>query len=198
MLVAARRQAAVDVAEVFVEERTSTSIRLDDRKRRGADERRSIAGRVSASRSGTTYGYAYANRLDRDSLLQAAEAASAALAGEATGRRGRSDRRTGPGSNRAERAAERRRRCDKVGWLRELDEVARGVSPEVVQVAGIYVDSMQRRLIATSDGRWVREDRPRIRLVAQVVATRGDVIQTGCTAPPRAPASSSSMSTRRR
>ncbi len=34
-------------------------------------------------------------------------------------------------------------------------------------------------LIATSDGRWVEEARPRIRLVAQVVAARDGNIQTG-------------------
>jgi TldD protein len=67
----------------------------------------------------------------------------------------------------------------KVGWLREVDETARGVSPEVAQVVGVYGDSLQRRLIAASDGRWIEEERPRIRLVAQVVAKRGDVIQTG-------------------
>ena len=69
--------------------------------------------------------------------------------------------------------------ADKVGWLRELDDAARAVSPEVVQVVGVYGDSLQRRLIATSDGRWVEEDRPRIRIVSQVVAKRGDNIQTG-------------------
>src|SRR5439155_465988 len=70
-----------------------------------------------------------------------------------------------------------------VGWLREVAEVARGHSPEVTQVTGIYFDSLQRRLIAASDGRWVDEERPRIRLVAQVVAKRGDVIQTGWDGP---------------
>jgi TldD protein len=42
-----------------------------------------------------------------------------------------------------------------------------------------YGDSVQRVLIATSDGRWVEEERPRIRLVEQVVAARDGVIQTG-------------------
>jgi TldD protein len=46
-------------------------------------------------------------------------------------------------------------------------------------VIGAYGDSLQRRLIATSDGRWVEEERPRIRLVSQVVAARDGTIQTG-------------------
>ena len=73
--------------------------------------------------------------------------------------------------------------ADKVAWLREVNDVARAFSPEVVQVVGVYGDSLQRRLIATSDGRWMQEDRPRIRMVAQVVAKRGDNIQTGFDGP---------------
>ena len=128
---------------------------------------------------GTSYGYAFSNRLDRDALIEAAEAASAALregeAGSVV------DLRTleGPLTNAVERPASDVPAADKVGWLRELDDAARGFSPEVVQVVGVYGDSLQRRLIATSDGRWVEEDRPRIRLVAQVVAKRDDNIQTG-------------------
>jgi TldD protein len=46
-------------------------------------------------------------------------------------------------------------------------------------VIASYGDSVQRALIATSDGRWVEEQRPRIRLVVQVVAARDGNIQTG-------------------
>ena len=61
----------------------------------------------------------------------------------------------GPLTNAVERAAGSVPAADKVAWLRELDDAARAVSPEVVQVVGVYGDSLQRRLIATSDGRWV-------------------------------------------
>ena len=181
VLAAARRKGG-DVAEVFVEERSSTSVRLDDGR---VEELTTGLDRGAGVRvfQGTTYGYAYANRLDRDALLEAAAAASAALAGDAPGSVVDLTERTGPGTNHAERAASDVDAATKVGWLRTVDEAARGVSSEVVQVTGIYFDSMQRRLIATSDGRWVREDRPRIRVVAQVVAKRGDVIQTGWQGP---------------
>ncbi len=66
-----------------------------------------------------------------------------------------------------------------MAWVREADDAARVVRPEVRQVIGVYGDSLQRVLIATSDGRWVEETRPRIRLVAQVVAARDGNIQTG-------------------
>ena len=87
--------------------------------------------------------------------------------------------REGRGVNRTDRPADGFPAADKVAWLRELDDAARSLSPEVVQVVGMYGDSLQKRLIATSDGRWIEEDRPRIRLVTQVVAARDGTIQTG-------------------
>lgn len=177
ILEVARRKGG-DFAEVFVEEKSSTSIRLDDGKVEELTTGSDRGAGVRVTR-GTTYGYAFSNRLDRDSLREAAEAASAALRGEAPGAVVDLTVREGAGRNRAERPAAEVPAATKVAWLREVDDVARGVSPEVAQVVGVYGDSLQRRLIAASDGRWVEEDRPRIRLVAQVVAKRGDVIQTG-------------------
>jgi TldD protein len=176
LLVARRRGGSF--AEVFVEEKTSTSIRLDDGK---VEELTTGLDRGAGVRvcQGTSYGYAYSNRLDREALLAAAEAASAALReGE---RGGVVDLRGGQVSvvNAVERAADSVPAADKVAWLRQVDDAARSFSPEVVQVVGVYGDSLQRVLIATSDGRWVEESRPRIRLVAQVVAARDGNIQTG-------------------
>ncbi|MBA3691253.1 MAG: TldD/PmbA family protein [Actinobacteria bacterium] len=182
VLVAARRRGG-SFAELFVEERSSTSVRLDDGKveelTTGLD--RGAGVRVA---QGTSYGYAFSNRLDRGALLQAAEAASAALTDGDAG--GIVDLRASePGAvNLAQRPASEVPSARKVAWLEELNDAARGFDPQVVQVVGVYGDSLQRRLIATSDGRWVEEDRPRIRLVAQVIASRGDDnIQTGFEGP---------------
>src|SRR5438067_1803320 len=165
-------------AEIFAEERHSTSIRLDDGR---VEELTSGLDRGAGVRvgKGTSYGYAYSNRLDREALERAAEAACAAIP---------NDDRTQvlglspdvPGStHEALVPASSVPASEKVEWLRELDEVARSSSEEVRQVVGVYVDSVQKITIATSDGRWTEEERPRVRMVAQVVAARGDVIQTG-------------------
>jgi TldD protein len=177
VLRAARRRGG-SFAEVYVEERSSTSVRLDDGK---VEELTTGLDRGAGVRvvQGASYGYAYSNRLDRPALLDAAEAASAALRHGDRGDVVDLRETLGPGTNRVERPAADVPAATKVGWLRELDDAARAQGSEVVQVVGVYGDSLQRRLIATSDGRFVREDRPRIRLVAQVVAKRGDNIQTG-------------------
>lgn len=177
VLRAARRRGG-SFAELFVEERSSTSIRLDDGKVEELTTGLDRGAGVRVAR-GTSYGYAYSNRLDRDALLEAAQAASAALRDGDGGSVVDLGELHGPGTNRVQRSAQTVPAADKVAWLREVDDAARAYSPEVVQVVGVYGDSLQRRLIATSDGRWVQEDRPRIRVVAQVVAKRDDNIQTG-------------------
>ncbi|HET8766969.1 MAG TPA: DNA gyrase modulator, partial [Pedococcus sp.] len=130
VLRAARRRGG-SFAELFVEERASTSIRLDDGKveelTTGHD--RGAGVRVAL---GTSYGYAYSNRLDRGSLLQAAGAASAALAASEPGVVVDLTAREGPGTNRTQRPAGALPPAEKVAWLRELDDAARSLSPHVV------------------------------------------------------------------
>jgi TldD protein len=165
-------------AELFVEERIGVSVRLDDGRieelTTGTD--RGAGVRVG---HGTSFGYAYSNRLDRDSLLLAAEAAAASVTGDGPG--GVVDLRSLEPAvvHEAMRDAASASAQDKVGWTREADDAARSFSPEVRQVTAVYADSMQRLLVAASDGRWVEEVRPRVRLVVSVVAARDGAIQTG-------------------
>ncbi|MGZ4126443.1 MAG: PmbA/TldA family metallopeptidase, partial [Actinomycetota bacterium] len=123
VLRAARRRGG-SFAELFVEEKTATSIRLDDGKveelTTGLD--RGAGVRVCV---GTSYGYAYSNRLDRDALLEAAAAASAALTADGQGAvvdlRAEGARMVNP----VERPAGEVAAAEKVAWLREIDDVAR-------------------------------------------------------------------------
>jgi TldD protein len=165
-------------AELYVEERSGLSIRLDDGK---IEELASGADRGAGVRlvHGESSAYAFSNRLDRRALLEAAAAAAAAAGGEPAGSVADLRASRPPVVHRAERPTEHVPQAHKVEWLREADDTARSLDPSVRQVVATYADSVQRVLIATSDGRWVEEERPRIRLVVQVVAARDGVIQTG-------------------
>ena len=165
-------------AELFIEERSSLSIRLDDGK---IEELTSGLDRGAGVRvgHGTSFGYAFSNRLDRDALLETASAAAAAVAAGAAGQVVDLRAQDPPVVHRAEQPVEVVPSAQKVAWLREVDDVARAFSPHVRQVSASYGDSTQRIVIATSDGRWVEESRPRIRLGVQVVAGRDGIIQTG-------------------
>jgi TldD protein len=169
-------------AEVFAEERRSTSLRLDDRRveelSTGID--RGAGVRVVA---GQTTAYAHSNRLDRDALLQAARAAAAAVSGGDPFTVLDFTRPEAEIVHRAEEVADGIPRDIKVAWVQEADDAARSYAGEVHQVGVSYGDSVQRLLIATSDGRWVEEERPRVRLIVSVVATRDAVRQTGFEGP---------------
>lgn len=166
-------------AELYCEERRGVSVRLDDGKveevTTGLD--RGAGVRVG---HGTSFGYAYSNRLDRDALLRAAEAAAASIPEEG-GAGGVVDLRIiePPFTHRAIRDASQVPTERKVAWVREADDTARALGPEIRQVTAVYGDSIQRMLVATSDGRWVEEVRPRIRLSVTAVAGRDGNIQTG-------------------
>jgi len=165
-------------AELFVEERSSVSIRLDDGK---IEELTSGLDRGAGVRvgHGTSYGYAFSNRLDREALLEAAAAAAASVREEGPGDLVGLRQLDPPVAHLAERPAGSVPPADKVTWLREVDDAARSFSPFVRQVVATYGDSVQRILVATSDGRWVEEACPRVRLGVQVVAGRDGNIQTG-------------------
>jgi TldD protein len=165
-------------AELYVEERLGTSVRLDDGK---VEEVTTGLDRGAGVRVGygTSFGYAYSNRLDREALLHAAEAAAASVGdggpGEVVDLRTLEPPVTHPALMDASEVPTER----KADWVREADETARALGPEIRQVTAVYGDSVQRVLVAASDGRWVEEVRPRIRLSVSAVAGRDDTIQTG-------------------
>jgi TldD protein len=164
-------------AELFVEERIGTSVRLDDGRIEEVTTGLDRGAGVRVGRDGA-FGYAHSNRADRAALLEAAAAAASLHAGEPAGV---ADLRTlePPVVHEALREASTVPVADKVDWVREADDAARALGPEVRQVSAVYSDSVQRLLVATSDGRLVEETRPRLRLSVTVVAGRDGSIQTG-------------------
>ncbi len=178
----AARARGGDFAELFVEERSSVQIRLDDGKIEELTSGLDRGAGVRVAR-GSSFGYAFSNRLERTALLEAAAAAAASVDGVGPG--AIVDLRTAepPVVHRAESPAGALPATEKVRWLREVDDAARSFSPHVRQVVASYGDSVQRVLIATSDGRLVEEERPRVRLFVTVVAARDGVIQTGVHGP---------------
>ena len=181
VLVAARRTGA-EFAEVFAEERRSTSARIDDGRvedlTTGLD--RGFGIRVVV---GETTSYVHSNRLDAEALLQAAETVAAAARGGDAGGAADLVQIEPPVLHPARDPAAGVDPARKVEWLREAEDAARAYSSEVRQVVVGYGDSLQRILIANSDGMWTEEERHRLRLIANVVAARDGVMQTGFEGP---------------
>ena len=68
---------------------------------------------------------------------------------------------------------------DKAALLRSCDERARGAGDEITQVTVGYVEGRRIVEIFNSDGLAAADDRTRTRLSTQVVARRGERVETG-------------------
>jgi TldD protein len=168
-----------DFAEVFVEDRRSSGISLDDRK---VEELSSGHDRGAGIRVvvGETTGFAHTADLSERGLRQAAEAAAAVA-------------REGGGGTRTVALTERRfpaphgitsvpsdvSKSAKVELLFRADDVARSKSASVVQVSAGYGDSRRRTQIANSDGLLTGDERVRTRFSVVCVAAGDAGMQRG-------------------
>jgi TldD protein len=171
-------------AEVYAEDRLSHSIRLEDRRVEelvtGRD--RGVGVRVV---HGTSSAYAYTNRLDEESLIEAARVAAAALRQEPSAEVRDLRRRTSELRHPVVIDPAGAERSALAELVRRADDAARSYDPSVAQVIAGYGDINQHVLIANSDGFLTEEDRVRTRFVVQVVAVRDGVVQTGFDGPGR-------------
>lgn len=167
-----------DFAEVFVEDKRSSSAVLDDGR---VEELTSGRDRGAGIRVvvGETTGFAHTADLTESGLASAASAAAAAARG-------------GGGTNREVKvspiAVERNdvrvppeevAKATKVGLLTLANEAARGTGSSISQVTARYGDSRRRILVANSDGLLAEDDQIRTLFSVSCVATGDTGLQTG-------------------
>ncbi len=169
-----------DFAEVYIEDRDSVGLRLEDGRIEATSGGREVGAAVRLLAGERTY-YAFSDALDEEGLAAAADAVAAALragdAGPAVVELGAV--RRDPGSHPVTIPPDTVAVATKALLVRAGDDAARAAGAEVAQATIGYGDTRQRVLIANSLGELVYDDRTRTRFIAQVVARRGDVIQTG-------------------
>jgi TldD protein len=170
-----------DLAEIFAEERSSTSLRLDDRRVEDVASGRETGAGIRVM-SGERSSYAYTNLLTTEALLAAARAARSGLDGTA-GVVASDLRQTRGPAHPVRIPPQEVGAADKATVLVEADDAARAESGSVRQVSASYSDLRQKVLIASSDGRIAHDDRTRVRFAVQVVALRDGEIATGFEAP---------------
>jgi TldD protein len=171
-------------AEVYAEDRLSHSIRLEDRRVEELVTGRDRGAGVRVAR-GTSSAYAYTNRMDSDSLLEAARVAAAALREQPVAEVRDLRRRTSELRHPVAVDPAGIQRTTLAELVRRADDAARSHDPAVAQVIAAYNDARQHVLIANSEGFVTEEDRVRTRFVVQVVAARDGVVQTGFDGPGR-------------
>ena len=170
-----------NLAEIFVEDRSSTALRLDDSRIEDVTSGRDVGAGIRVL-VGDRASYAYTNLLTEESLRATAEAARAGLEGPA-GNVETDLRRVEGASHPVKVRPEDVGAADKAATLVKADDAARSQGAEVRQVMVSYADVRQKVLIASSDGRLAEDDRTRVRFAVQVVAARDGEIATGFEAP---------------
>jgi TldD protein len=165
-----------DFAEVFAESRAGLTMSIDESRVESVQSGAEEGAGVRVVSAGTTY-FAHVDGLAPEDLERAAEAAASALRGERREPRSLSARETDPQpivSRPEEVPAER-----KAELLRELDRRGRARGTEVAQLLASYGEARRRVAVANSEGLLTGDDRTRTRIGVQVVARRGDTVETG-------------------
>lgn len=166
-----------DLAELYAEEREGFALSLDDRRverPQGGFERGAGVRVVSG---GQTY-FGHVDGLAEADLLGVAASVAQALSGEAR-------EPVALGSTRRDTAhpigvaPASVGAAEKADMLRAADERARAESPSVSQVTSSYAEARRSVEVYNSDGIAAADERTRVRLGVQVVASREGRMETG-------------------
>jgi TldD protein len=174
-----------DFAEVFVEDRRSSSARLDDGRIEDLTSGLDRGAGIRVVRGETT-GFAHTADLTDAGLTAAAEAAAAAAKGGSGGVREIAlTRRDAPRPHEVQILPEDVPKARKVELLQRADAAARAEGSAIRQVSATYADSHRRILVANSDGLLASDDSVRTRVGVNAVAVGDTGMQTGYQAPGR-------------
>jgi TldD protein len=166
-----------DSAELYVEERRSLALRLEDGKIEDALSGVDRGGSVRLIR-GLSTAFGYVDAVDEGSLLSVA----GELSRSQTGSPGKATTLALVHSAFAGLESADPGAVDvnvKARLLHLADETARGLSAEVRQVIASYSESVQKVWIAGSHGSLATDSRTRVTIGVMVMAARDGLIQTG-------------------
>jgi TldD protein len=167
-----------EFADIYFEEGSSASIVCEDDKIErvitGAD--RGVGIRVIA---GLRTSYAYTNDITEQALLALAETVSRAVNGKGPGVLLDMRRKIVCHGFDIRKPPEGIPLQEKVTLVNLANHVARGIDPRVRQVMTVYRDGRLNTQLANSLGEFVETGRTSTLFMVQVVASDGNVIQTG-------------------
>jgi len=168
-------------ADLFFEYRRSTSISMED------GLVRSVGGGVDLGVGirvvqGSAVGYAYAESLDPDEMLQAAETASRIASAGGSKKPVRVRRRSLENAYPVADEVVDVEGAARVALLRRADSAARAQSPKVVRVDASLVAVHKEILVVASGGQMAHDVQPMVRVGVSVVARDGERSEPGSSA----------------
>jgi len=171
-----------DFAEIFVEDKTSSSLTM-------------IGGIVEKAVSGRDFGvgirifkgffsvYAYTNDASEDNLIKVARSAAGAITGQVQGSVMDLRKSTINNAHEIKIMPNDVSKKDKINWMRRAHVAAMGYDPVVTQTNIIFFDYVQHVLIANTEGLFATDIRSRNRLAINAMATDGSAKETGFIGP---------------
>jgi len=178
-VLAAAVRTGADFAEVYAEDKRSTSAGLDDGRIEQVNSGRDRGAGIRVVKGDTT-GFAHTADLSEAGLRAAAEAAAAAASQGGGGTRTvaltRGPQRT---VSPVAQYPDDIRKADKVEMLMRMDQAARSASGSIVQVSAGYGDSRKQMLVANTDGVFVTDEQVRTLVRVTAVANGDTGMQTG-------------------
>jgi TldD protein len=166
-----------DFAEVFAEDRSSLSLRLDDGKVEEVSSGVDLGASIRVVKGPTT-SFGYTDSLDEAALFALADRLSSGLSGAMVAPALFAPAPVEPivGPRAAPTEVDTARKAELV---RLVDRAARERSSEVRQVGAGYSEGLQRVWVANSEGTFASDERTRLAVSISIVAQREGLIQTG-------------------
>jgi TldD protein len=172
-------RSGAEFAEVYAEDKRSTSASLDDGRVEQVSSGRDRGAGIRVVRGETT-GFAHTSDLSERGLLAAAEAAAAAASRGADGSSvvalAPADRHV---VNTVAEYPDDVATVAKVELLDRIDDAARSAGAEIIQVSAGYGDSRRRVLVANTDGLLAGDEQVRVLVRIGAVANGDTGMQTG-------------------
>jgi len=167
-----------DFAEVFVEDRTSSSARLDEDRIEELTSGRSRGAGVRVI-VGDSTGFAHTADLSEAGLRAAAEAAAAAAKGDHGSTRTVEVKRQVVEPAHVGIYPETVAKARKVELLNAANDKARAAGGAISQVSAAYSDGRRRIMVANSDGLLASDDQVKTWFAVSCVASGDTGMQTG-------------------
>ncbi|MEM9515155.1 MAG: TldD/PmbA family protein [Actinomycetota bacterium] len=178
-VLAGATRTGAEFAEVYAEDKRSTSAGLDDGRVEQVTSGRDRGAGIRVV-AGDTTGFAYTSDLSERGLAAAADAAAAAAAGGGGGVKTVALTASAPHRpNTVAIEPDTVAKARKVELLQRVDDAARSVGAEIVQVSAGYGDSRKRVLVANTDGVLAGDDVVRTLFRVSAVADGDSGMQTG-------------------
>jgi len=124
-------------------------------------------------------GYAYTEDITPEKLIEASKIASSITSSEPVTKPGKLSQTTFTNTYKIEELTSNTELKQKIKWIEEAEKAAKKYDPHIEKVTVSIIDSLSYIQIATSDGAFLQDVRPIMRIIVTAVAEKNGTRQIG-------------------